>query len=176
MRIVFTAGGTGGHFYPLIATAEAMTDIARMKRLVEPQFYYLGPNPFDARALFENHMIFVKVPAGKVRRYFSFKNYLDLFVTLQGFLIALVTLYRIYPDVVFSKGGYASVPVTLAARVLGIPVIIHESDTKPGRANLAASRYAARIAITFEESAKYFPKSVQHKIARTGIPIRSPRA
>jgi UDP-N-acetylglucosamine--N-acetylmuramyl-(pentapeptide) pyrophosphoryl-undecaprenol N-acetylglucosamine transferase len=75
--------------------------------------------------------------------------------------------------VVFSKGGYASVPVVLAARVLGIPVIIHESDAKPGRANLMASSFAYRIAVAFESAAAFFPAKVRGRIARTGIPIRS---
>ncbi|MGB4076093.1 MAG: glycosyltransferase, partial [Minisyncoccia bacterium] len=86
---------------------------------------------------------------------------------------ALVTLYTLYPDVVFSKGGYASVPVTLAAATLGIPVFIHESDVKPGRANLFASAYARRIAVTFDSTAAYFGAKAQGKVARTGIPIRA---
>jgi UDP-N-acetylglucosamine--N-acetylmuramyl-(pentapeptide) pyrophosphoryl-undecaprenol N-acetylglucosamine transferase len=83
-----------------------------------------------------------------------------------------VTLFRIYPDVVVSKGGYASVPPVLAARTLGIPVLIHESDARPGRANLLASRFAARIAVSFDDTAQYFPPKVRSRIARTGIPLR----
>jgi UDP-N-acetylglucosamine--N-acetylmuramyl-(pentapeptide) pyrophosphoryl-undecaprenol N-acetylglucosamine transferase len=172
MTIAFTGGGSGGHFYPIIAIAEALSDLVREEHLVAPSLYYLAPDPFDQNALFENGIAYIHIPAGKVRRYASIQNVTDAFKTAAGTLSALVTLFRLYPDVVMSKGGYASVPTVLAARALRIPVIIHESDAKPGRANLLASKYAAKIAISFESAAQYFPKSVQKKIARTGIPIR----
>lgn len=172
MTIVFTGGGTGGHFYPIIAIAEAITDMVREKRLLEPKLYYLAPSAFDEKALFENSIVPVKIPAGKMRRYFSVLNITDTFLTLIGIVTALFTLFRLYPDVVVSKGGYGSVPTVLAARILRIPVIIHESDAKPGRANLLAAKFAAKIAISFDSAAAYFPKQVQSKIARTGIPIR----
>jgi UDP-N-acetylglucosamine--N-acetylmuramyl-(pentapeptide) pyrophosphoryl-undecaprenol N-acetylglucosamine transferase len=157
MTIVFTGGGSGGHFYPIIAIAEALQDLVREKHLVEPKLYYMAPTSFDEKALFENGIIFISTPAGKVRRYASIRNFTDSFITIVGTISALFTLFRLYPDVVMSKGGYASVPTTLAARILGIPVIIHESDAKPGRANLLASKWAVRIAISFESAAKFFP-------------------
>lgn len=172
MTIAFTGGETGGHFYPLIAIAEALHDMAGEQNLLAPKLYFLAPTPFDAQALFENEIVYIKIPAGKVRRYHSFSNFTDLFITLGGFIHALVVLFRIYPDVLVSKGGYGSVPATLAARFLGIPVVIHESDAKPGRANLLASKWAKRIAISFDSAAPFFPKKVQKRIARTGIPIR----
>src|SRR3989344_46378 len=172
MTIVFTGGGSGGHFYPIIAIAEALQDLVREKHLVEPKLYYMAPTSFDEKALFENGIIFINTPAGKVRRYASIRNFTDSFITLIGTISALLTLFRLYPDVVMSKGGYGSVPTTLAARILGIPVVIHESDAKPGRANLLASKWAVRIAISFESAMKFFPEKVQSKIARTGIPIR----
>ena len=173
MKIVFTGGGTGGHFYPLIAVAEQVRAIARERRLIAPKLFYMAPNAFDQEALFENEIGFIACPAGKWRRYVSLQNFTDLFVTGGGFVSALMTLFGIYPDVVFSKGGYASVPVVLAARMLGIPVIIHESDSKPGRANLMASRFAYRIAVAFDSAVPFFPVKVRDRIARTGIPIRS---
>ncbi len=172
MTIVFTGGGTGGHFYPIIAIAEALKDIVREKHLIEPQLYYLAPTSFDEKALFENGITYIPVAAGKVRRYASVRNVTDAFLTFLGTISAIITLFRLYPDVVMSKGGYGSVPTVLAARLLGIPVIIHESDAKPGRANLFAATWAKKIAISFEGAAKYFPERVQKKIARTGIPIR----
>ena len=172
MNIAFTGGMSGGHFYPLIAVAEALNDIVREQRLVEPKLYYLAPEPFDQNALFENGITFIRIPAGKTRRYFSVRNFTDIFVSLRGILKAIIALYRMYPDVVVSKGGYASVPTVLAARILRIPVVIHESDSRPGRANLLASKFAAKIAISFDESAQFFPAKVRDKIARTGIPIR----
>ena len=161
MTIAFTGGGTGGHFYPIIAIAEALNDLVREKRLVEPKLYFLAPAPFDEKSLFDNRITFIRIPAGKVRRYASFQNVTDFFVTVAGTIAATLTLFSLYPDVVVSKGGYASVPT-----------IIHESDAKPGRATLLAAKSATKIAISFDSAAKYFPKRAQKKIARTGIPIR----
>ncbi len=172
MKVVFTGGGTGGHFYPIIAVAEEIRAQARDRRLLMPQMHYLAPSAFDQEALFENEIAFERIPAGKWRRYFSLQNFTDLFVTASGFVMALFALYRIYPDIVFSKGGFASVPVVLAAKTLGIPVMIHESDAKPGRANLMASKFAFRIGVAFDSAIPYFPKKVHGKIARTGVPIR----
>lgn len=172
MTIAFTGGGTGGHFYPIIAIAEAVNDLVREKRLVEPNLYYLAPDAFDAQALFENRIAYIHIPAGKVRRYFSLRNASDIFITLWGTVLAFITLLRIYPDVLVSKGGYASVPSLLAARILRIPVVIHESDAKPGRGSLLAAKFATKIAISFESAAPLFPKASQDKIARTGTPVR----
>jgi UDP-N-acetylglucosamine--N-acetylmuramyl-(pentapeptide) pyrophosphoryl-undecaprenol N-acetylglucosamine transferase len=172
MRIVFTGGVTGGHFYPLIAVVEALQDLVREKHLLEPELYYLAPTSFDEKSLFENGLTFIPIRSGKVRRYASIRNFTDIFITLYGVFSALITLIRLYPDVVFSKGGYGSVPTMIAAHILRIPIVIHESDAKPGRASLLAAPWATKIAISFESAAQYFPKRVQKKIARTGIPIR----
>jgi UDP-N-acetylglucosamine--N-acetylmuramyl-(pentapeptide) pyrophosphoryl-undecaprenol N-acetylglucosamine transferase len=172
MTIAFTGGGTGGHFYPIIAIAEALSDLVREEHLIAPQLYYLAPSVFDEKALFDNGIVYIRIPAGKLRRYWSLKNVPDFFITLFGTIRAVGALFRIYPDVVVGKGGYGSVPTILAARLLRIPVIIHESDSKPGRASLLAASWAKKIAISFESAAEYFPKNVQSKIARTGIPIR----
>lgn len=172
MKIVFTGGGTGGHFYPIIAVAESVHAIATERRLLEPKLFYIAPKPYDAQALFENSIQYLPCPAGKMRRYFSVANFTDVFVTLMGIVRAFFILLRIYPDVVFSKGGFASVPTVIAAHLLRIPIVIHESDSKPGRATLLAANYADRIAITFESSIASFPAKVRGKIARTGIPVR----
>ncbi len=172
MTIAFTGGGTGGHFYPIIAIAEAMRDLVREQQLIEPTLYFLAPDPFDEKALFENGIGYIRIPAGKMRRDASVANVAGFFVTIIGTISAFFTLFRLYPDVVVSKGGYGSVPTVLAARILGIPIVIHESDAKPGRANLMAGKFAVKIAISFESAAQYFPKKVQGRIARTGIPIR----
>lgn len=173
MKIVFAGGGTGGHFYPIIAVAESLRAVCRERRLIMPKLYYIAPSAFDQEALFENEIAYLPCPAGKWRRYFSIQNYTDLFVSLSGLICAITHLFRIYPDVVFSKGGYASVPVVLAARFLGIPVFIHESDSKPGRANILASKFAYRIATTFDETSTYFDAKVRNKVARTGVPVRA---
>ena len=172
MKIVFTGGGTGGHFYPIIAVAEAVRDIAAERHLIAPRLYYIAPTPYDEDALFANEISYIPCKAGKMRRYASIQNVFDLFVTLWGTVGCVMTLFRLYPDVVFSKGGFASVPVVLAAHVLRIPIIIHESDAKPGRANLLGAKFAKRIGIAFDNAIQYFPEKTRAKIARTGIPLR----
>jgi len=172
MKIVFTGGTTGGHFYPHIAVAEAIRRIVAENRLIEPQLYFLAPEPFDEESLFANNIAFIRIPAGKMRRYFSLANLISPFTTLHGTIRAFFVLFKLFPDVVFSRGSYGSVPVVLAARMLGIPVIVHESDSKPSRAVLLASKFAQRIAVSYESSIQYFPKKVRDKIALTGIPVR----
>lgn len=172
MKIVFTGGGTGGHFYPLIAVAEAIHDLVAENHELEPQLIYLSDTPFDEEALFHADITYIKTPAGKVRRYFALSNITDAFRTAYGAVWTFFTLLKEVPDVVFSKGGYASVPTVLAAHWLGVPIVIHESDSKPGRANLFAAKYATRIAVTFETAIQYFPQKTRSKIALTGIPIR----
>jgi UDP-N-acetylglucosamine--N-acetylmuramyl-(pentapeptide) pyrophosphoryl-undecaprenol N-acetylglucosamine transferase len=169
MRIVFTGGGSGGHFYPIIAVAEALNRLVEEKRLLRPELYYIGPEPYDARALYENGIVFKASPAGKMRRYFSILNFFDLFKTGAGVVKAILQLYKLYPDVVFGKGGYASFPTLLAARLLRIPVIIHESDVVPGRVSAWAGTFARRIAISYPETAHYFKGK---QVAHTGNPVR----
>jgi UDP-N-acetylglucosamine--N-acetylmuramyl-(pentapeptide) pyrophosphoryl-undecaprenol N-acetylglucosamine transferase len=173
MKIVFTGGMTGGHFYPIIAVAEAIQVLSTEKQLLAPQLFYIAPTPFDEAALFANDIKYLKSPAGKMRRYASLLNFTDIFVTLWGTIWSFFTLLRLYPDVVFSKGGYASVPTVLAAHLLRIPIVIHESDAKPGRANILASKYAYRIGVAFESVAQYLPEKTRSRVAVTGIPIRS---
>ena len=169
MRIVFTGGGTGGHFYPIIAVAEEINKIVEEKKYVGASLYFLSNTPFDKRALFENGITYKRVYAGKVRRYFSLANITDLFKTALGILKALLLMFEIYPDVVFGKGGFASFPVLFAARILRIPVIIHESDIVPGKVNNWAKKFARRIAVAYPEAAEHFPPN---KTALTGIPVR----
>lgn len=172
MKILFTGGGTGGHFYPIIAVAEAVNQLVKEKKILQPHLYYMAPAPYNSRVLFENDIEFISIPAGKIRRYFSLLNFSDLFKTVYGCILALFKVYSIYPDVIFGKGGYASFPVLLAAKILNIPVVIHESDSKPGIVNSWASKFAKRIAISYPDAEKYFTKH-KERIAYTGNPIRS---
>ncbi|MDP6388093.1 MAG: undecaprenyldiphospho-muramoylpentapeptide beta-N-acetylglucosaminyltransferase [Candidatus Pacebacteria bacterium] len=169
MKIVFTGGGTGGHFYPIIAIAQEIRNIVKEQKLLEPKLYYIAPNPYDKRALYENGIKFKKSSAGKMRRYFSIWNLIDIFKTSWGVVKTVFQIFTIYPDVVFSKGGYASFPTVLAAKLFRIPVIIHESDAAPGRVNLWAGKFARKIAISYPEATNYFDKE---KTAYTGNPVR----
>ncbi len=172
MKILLTGGVTGGHFYPIIAGAEALRDLVEERRILPPELYFMSTVPYNERLLFENDIKFMSVAAGKRRRYFSFLNFTDLFKTASGCLSALIRMYSLYPDIVFGKGGYASFPALFAARILHIPVIIHESDSHPGRVNLWAGKFARKIAVSYPEAAKYFGAKNQSKIAFTGNPIR----
>jgi len=171
MKILFTGGGTGGHFYPIIAVAEAIAEVAKEKKILSPELFYIAPTPYNARALFENDIRYISVPAGKWRRYFSLLNITDAFKTIYGCLLALFKVYSIYPDVIFGKGGYASFPTLLAGKILNIPIIIHESDSKPGRVNKWAGKFAEKIALSYSDAIKYFEN--KDRVAYTGNPIRS---
>src|SRR6185295_10926655 len=148
MKILFTGGGSGGHFYPIISVAEEIRTLSKEYRLITPQLYCMAPTPYNAAALFDNNIIYKKNYAGKLRIYFSILNFFDLFKTAWGIITSLLDVFMIYPDVVFGKGGYASFPVLFAAKILRIPVIIHESDTVPGRVNRWAAKFAYRVAIS----------------------------
>ncbi len=169
MKIAFTGGGTGGHVYPLIAVAEKVNTEIERQKILGVELYFFSDKEYDKGALFENNMTFVPITAGKLRLYFSFQNIVDIIKTPFAILDAILKLYKVYPDVIFSKGGYVSFPVLVAARLLGIPVMIHESDTYPGRVNTWAGKFAARIGVSYNEASVFFPKE---KIAWTGQPVR----
>lgn len=169
MKILFTGGGSGGHFYPIIAIAEELNRLAKENRLIHPKLYFMAPDPYDPRLLADNGITFERTPAGKLRIYFSPKNLTDLFKTAAGIARSLLSVFRIFPDVIMSKGGYGSFPALVAARIFRIPVVIHESDSVPGRVSLWAGKFAGRIAVSFPEAAEFFPKE---KVAYTGNPIR----
>ena len=169
MKILLTGGGTGGHFYPLIAIAERLSEIAAERKIIGLKLYYMSDTPYDKRALFENRITFVQIPAGKMRLYFSIKNVFDMIKTAMGAFFGLVSMFFIYPDVVISKGGYAAFPAVFAARFLRIPVVVHESDSFPGRLNSWTAKFAKRVAVSWPEAAEYLPKD---KTALSGQPIR----
>lgn len=169
MKIVFTGGGTGGHFYPIIAVVQKVNQIIDHENILGAKLYYISDGPYDKEMLFENGLLYEEISTGKMRTYFSFKNFSDILKTFFGTINAIFKMFSIYPDVVFGKGGYASFPTILAARILRIPVVIHESDSAPGRVNKWAGHFAKKVAVSFIETADYFPKS---RVAWTGQPIR----
>src|SRR5512141_1251856 len=149
MKILFTGGGTGGHFFPIIAVAEQIKAVSIERKLLMPHLYYMSNEPYDAKVLFEHGIKFVPVTAGKMRHYFSLLNFLDWFKTAWGIATAVVKMFIIFPDVVFGKGGFASFPALFAARLLGIPVVIHDSDSIPGRVNRWAGKFAQKVALSY---------------------------
>ena len=168
MRIVLVGGGTGGHFYPLMAVAEAIRE--RDQQISnESELFYFGPDTYNKDALREHNIKYIYCPAGKQRRYFSWRNFIDKFKIIGGFFVAIWKLYIIYPDAIMSKGGYTSVPVVMAAWWYRIPVVIHESDVKPGLANKLAGKFARYIGVANKEAAANFKND---NVAHIGMPIR----
>src|SRR3989344_4675527 len=170
MKIVFTGGGTGGHFYPIIAVVQKVNQIIDNEHILGAKLYYVSDSPYDREMLVENGLLYEEINAGKMRTYFSFRNFSDIFKVFFGTINAIFKMFSIYPDIIFGKGGYASFPTIFAARILLIPVLIHESDSAPGRVNKWAGHFAKKIAVSFAEAADYFPKK---NVAWTGQPIRA---
>ena len=168
MKIVITGAG-GGHFYPLIAVAERIRKEAFVQKIAQPELYFFSDKPYDEEELFTLDCKFIETPAGKLRVYLSAETIVDLFRTFLGVFVALGKLYALYPDIVFAKGGYASFPTLFAARLLSIPVVVHESDTVPGRTTQWAGKFALRVALSYQEAASSYPAD---RIALTGQPIR----
>lgn len=176
MRIGLVGGGTGGHFYPLMAVAENI----REKYKIEDKenfvtIFYFGPTTYDEKYLTDLGINFVKIPAGKMRLYFSHRNYVDMFRVGYGIFIAMLKLPIVYPDVIFSKGGYTAFPVLCVARILRIPVVIHDSDTVPGRVSIFSAKFATLVATAWVEAAKFLVEKkhiVPSKISEVGLPIR----
>jgi UDP-N-acetylglucosamine--N-acetylmuramyl-(pentapeptide) pyrophosphoryl-undecaprenol N-acetylglucosamine transferase len=167
-RVVLTGGGSGGHVYPLIAVAETLqAKAAAMNFALE--LSYIGPKDVYAPT-FQAHGISVKpIVAGKIRRYLSLANIIDIPKFFIGFVQALVKLYFIMPDVIFSKGGTGAFPVVLAGWFYRIPVAIHESDAQPGLNSLASAYFAKKIFVSFAAAEKYFNPNI---VERTGVPVR----
>ena len=165
--IVFTGGGTGGHIFPGIAVAEVL------REQNGPSIVWIGSKNNTDRLYVESAGIpFYGIPAGKLRRYISFKNIIDVFKVAAGFFSAFRLLLKLKPDFVFSKGGFVSVPPCAAARCLRIPVITHECDFSPGLATKLNTRFADKIFVSYSKTIAFFPPAVQKKIICTGNPVR----
>ncbi|MFH0906883.1 MAG: undecaprenyldiphospho-muramoylpentapeptide beta-N-acetylglucosaminyltransferase [bacterium] len=168
MRILFTGGGTGGHIFPLIAVARQLKRIYFSEEGKPLEMFFLGSGGFK-NALNQEGIKTKTILTGKIRRYFSVLNILDIFKMPIGFLQTLWYLFIWMPDVVFNKGSYASAPVVITAWIYRIPILTHESDIFPGLSNRFAAKFSKKIAISFSQTEKYFP---QEKTALIGNPIR----
>lgn len=166
-------GGSGGHFYPIIAVAEAIQEAALKDKLFEPKLYFMAPDPYNKQELFDHDIEYVATTAGKRRinpkGMSRIRNFFDVFKMGFGVIVAIIKMYFIMPDVIFSKGGFGAFPALVAARFFRIPVIMHESDSWPGRVNAWAGKFAKKIALSYREAAEFFPKD---KVAYTGQPVR----
>lgn len=169
MRILFAGGGTGGHFFPILAIVRDLKRVAQEERVLDLELFYMSPDEFGYDLIESEGVIAIKITTGKWRRYFSIKNFFDVVRTAFGIWEALWNFFLIVPDVVFVKGGYGSLPAVVAAVLFRIPFIIHESDAVPGAVNRFAARWAKRIAISFAGAEAFFPAG---KTALVGIPVR----
>ncbi len=168
MKIILTGSGTGGHFYPNIAVAEQLRKIQKEEGIIEMEIFFASSDPYNKEELDRLNIKHQNIKSGKLRTYPSIHTFFDIFKTLIGFFQSLIFLIYRYPDVIFGKGGYDSFPIILAARLLRIPVIIHESDTIPGRVNKWAAKFAEKIMVSFPETSSYFPPE---KVVVSGRPI-----
>ena len=162
-RIILTGGGTAGHVTP---------NIALLPRLKELQYdiHYIGSyNGMEKNLIEKQNIPYHGISSGKLRRYFSLKNFTDPFRVLKGFSEANKLMKKLKPDVIFSKGGFVSVPVVIAGKRNHVPVIIHESDMTPGLANKISIPSATKVCCNFPETLQSLPAD---KAILTGSPIR----
>jgi UDP-N-acetylglucosamine--N-acetylmuramyl-(pentapeptide) pyrophosphoryl-undecaprenol N-acetylglucosamine transferase len=168
MKILMAGGGTGGPVAPLIAVAEQLkkenpgTEILFVGTKTGPEQKMLGSLGFD----------FVAIPAAKLRRYFSLRNFLDIFVLIGGLIQSWKIISQFKPDAVFSAGGYVAVPVAWVAELRGIKTIVHQQDAQIGLANKMVEPFAKEITTVFEETARNFPAKPGRKIEWVGNPVR----
>lgn len=162
-KIILTGGGTAGHVIPNIALIPILKEIGF-------DIYYIGSySGIEKQLIAEQKIQYYGIDTGKLRRYFDVKNFTDPFRIVKGFIQSKKIISQIEPDIVFSKGGYVSVPVVAAAHMAHIPVILHESDITPGLANKLSVPSADRICCSFPETLNLLPKN---KAVLTGSPIR----
>lgn len=153
-KIAFTGGGTVGHVSVNLSLIPTALEKGH-------QVFYIGSKNGIEREMIESQLSNIKyypISSGKLRRYLSFENAKDVFKVLKGILDARRVLKKEKPDLLFSKGGFVSVPVVIAAHSLNIPTIIHESDLTPGLANKISLKFSKKIYTTFEDTLKYLPK------------------
>ena len=164
MKIILTGGGTAGHVTPNLALLPSL-------RARGHEIEYIGGKDGIEKELIEKAgVLYHGISSGKLRRYLSAKNIGDGFRVVRGLGEAMALIRRIKPDVVFSKGGFVTVPVVMAAGMLGVPVVIHESDITMGLANKIAAPFAKKICAVFPETFASLPKK---KAVLAATPIRS---
>lgn len=162
-KIILTGGGSAGHVTPNLALIPKLRDLGY-------EIQYIGSENGIERKIIEDEKIkYHAISSGKLRRYFDIKNFTDPFKVIRGIFQAVLIIRREKPNIVFSKGGFVSVPVVIAAHFNRVPVIIHESDMTPGLANKISLSYCTRICVTFPESLKSMKG---HNAVLTGTPIR----
>ncbi|MFZ3109110.1 MAG: undecaprenyldiphospho-muramoylpentapeptide beta-N-acetylglucosaminyltransferase [Rectinemataceae bacterium] len=166
--LAFTGGGTGGHIYPGLAVIQALKDSGFKGRIA-----WIGSGKTLDRSIVEKEGVeYFAIPSGKLRRSLSLENIIDAFRVIGGYFAARRLLADLKPVLLFSKGGYVSVPPCRAAASLGIPYFTHESDASPGLATRLNARRAARILVSWPRTAAMLPFPLQAKTEVVGNPVR----
>ncbi|MFI3256802.1 MAG: UDP-N-acetylglucosamine--N-acetylmuramyl-(pentapeptide) pyrophosphoryl-undecaprenol N-acetylglucosamine transferase [Spirochaetales bacterium] len=174
--IMFTGGGTGGHIYPGLAIADALRE-----HFADINIVWIGSLSKRDKRMVLSHTDsegkpscnrFIGIPSGKLRRYFSLKNFIDVFKIAFGFMASVCILLKVKPVLLFSKGGFVSVPPCAAARLLRIKVYTHECDMSPGLATRLNARFAKKVLLSYAESKRFFSETMQKKLIVAGNPVR----
>ncbi|MCH8748118.1 glycosyltransferase [Patescibacteria group bacterium] len=170
LKVVLTGGGTGGHVLPLIPLAQALKEVSTTS--IELTFMgVLGAE--SVKQLRAEGIDCLAIPSGKLRRYFDLRTVVDLLIKLPvGIGLALWQVAKLKPHVAVSKGGFGSLPTVIACRVLGVPILLHESDTTPGLANRIAARLSAVIATSWAQTTETLAR-FDGSVVRVGIPVRA---
>ncbi|MGL1892067.1 MAG: undecaprenyldiphospho-muramoylpentapeptide beta-N-acetylglucosaminyltransferase [Spirochaetaceae bacterium] len=165
-HIIFTGGGTGGHVYPVLSIIDSLIEDGY-------KVSWIGSKKgIEYKIISDKQIKFYSIPCGKLRRYFSLLNFIDIFKIFAGFIKSFFILLSAKPDFIFSKGGYVSVPPIIVGRLLKIKSVTHESDFSPGLATKINSKFVNKIFIPYVETKDYFNKSLHDKIIVTGNPVR----
>ena len=180
VTVAFAGGGTGGHIYPGLAIADELRDICN-EADINLNLVWIGNSKGMDKKIVESNIgpdekpsvdKFYGIPSGKLRRYFSVQNFIDVFKIGAGCISAYFKLLKLKPAVLFSKGGFVSVPPCFAAKLLKIPVVTHECDFTPGLATKINSRFATKLLLSYEETKEYIKQELEEKIIVTGNPVR----
>ena len=162
-KIVLTGGGTAGHVTPNMA----LLDELRNRNF---EVHYIGRTEgIEKDLIVPLGITYHGINSGKLRRYFDWKNFSDIFRIFQGWIQSIIILIKIKPSILFSKGGFVACPPVWAAWLLRIPIVIHESDMTPGLANKLSIPFAQKVCLTFKESVKHIKNN---KSVLTGLPVR----
>ncbi|HKW20838.1 MAG TPA: undecaprenyldiphospho-muramoylpentapeptide beta-N-acetylglucosaminyltransferase [Ktedonobacterales bacterium] len=164
MRILISGGGTGGHIYPALAVAR------ELQARYDADILYLGDaNGLETKIVPGAGLPMVTITAGKLRRYLSRQTFTDIGRIPVGMMQALRHVQNFHPDAAFTSGGYVSVPAGLAARIEGVPLVMHQQDVPANLANRLLTPFATRISVSFPDSLRHFPR---RRTTLTGNPVR----
>lgn len=164
MKVLVSGGGTGGHIYPALSVA------GKLKQLFDAEILYLGDkNGLETKIVPKASLPLVTIYAGKLRRYLSVQTVKDIFKVPVGICQAIGIMRKFKPDVVFTSGGYVAVPAGIAAKLNGVPLVMHQQDVMPNLSNRLLAPLATRVTVSFPDSVQYFNKQ---KTIFAGNPLR----